>query len=268
MPESSPQPLEQMLVLAAAAVLGLAVGSFLNVVIYRLPRGESVVAPGSRCRNCGHALSAFENVPVVSWLVLGGRCRWCRQPIWARYPLVELLTGALFALAVLEFGVTLQSVLVCAFAAALTVIAFIDLDHLVIPDSLNVVLVITALVAAVTSRRFVPAFEGAALAGALIGAVYLLTRGTGMGLGDVKLAAVMGLFLGYPAGPVAALSAFVIGAALAMPILMVGRRGRRDALPFGPFLVLGALIITYAPLLVYGPIAAYRSLIERHALGA
>lgn len=250
-----------------AALVGLTFGSFLNVVIYRIPRSESIAFPASHCPNCGHALVAWENVPVVSWFALRGRCRSCRAPISSRYPLVELLTAALFGLCVLEFGLSLAALSAALLSAFVVVTVFVDIDHLLILDVLTVPAAVAGLALAVASGRTIPALEGAALGAALFGVIYLATRGAGLGLGDVKLAACLGIYLGWPAAIAAFASSFVIGAILAIPVLAMRKRRGRDVLPFGPFLVIGALILTFAPNLVLGPYAAYEAFLYRHLSG-
>jgi leader peptidase (prepilin peptidase) / N-methyltransferase len=239
----------------------LAFGSFLNVVIYRLPRAESLMYPGSHCPACGHALRAADNIPLVSWVMLGGRCRYCKAAIPARYPLVELLSAAVFLLAAVVFGLTIEGVAAAAMGALLIVIAFIDLDHLLVLDATTIAGAAIALAAALATHRLVPALEGAAAGALIFGVIYGLTRGAGMGLGDVKLAAMLGLFLGFPSMLFAVIAAFIIGAVLAIPVLLARRRGRRDALPFGPFLVMAAMLGMFAPGAIVGPYDAYRDLL-------
>lgn len=245
-----------------AGVFGLLVGSFLNVVVYRVPRGESVVFPPSRCPSCGHDLSAWENVPVVSWIGLRGRCSACRAPISVRYPLVELLTGALFALAVLEYGPTFAGVAVCLLSAALAAILFFDLDHLLIPDAFVVPCAVAAIAFAISQGRLVAGLESAAIAGGAFALVHFATRGRGLGLGDVKLAAALGLAMPVASGVALIAVSFVIGAIVALPVLIAGSRGRRDALPFGPFLVTAAYLLVFAPHAAFGPFDAYRHWME------
>lgn len=250
-----------------AALIGLAIGSFLNVVIYRVPRGESIVFPASRCTACGHTLSVWENIPVFSWLVLRGRCRACRTPISPRYGLVEVMTAALFGLCVMEFGLSLAALAAALLCAYLIVTVFVDIDHLLILDVVTVPVALAGFAIALFSSRAVPALEGAALGAALFGLIYLGTRGAGLGLGDVKLAACLGIFLGLVSALAAFAAAFVIGAVLALPVLALRKRRGRDVLPFGPFLVIGALILTFAPGLVFGPYAAYQAFLYRHLGG-
>jgi len=235
-------------------------GSFLNVVIYRLPRGESLAFPGSHCPSCGHALVPFENVPLVSWVALRGRCRYCGVAIASRYPLVETLTACLFTLSFLEFSQPVVALGACALGALLIVIAFIDLDHLLVLDSTTIAGAVLGIALAFATHRIVTALEGALAGAAIFGAIHLLTRGAGMGLGDVKLAGMLGLFVGFPPMLWTAAAAFIIGALLAIPVLLARRRGRRDALPFGPFLVIAAILATFAPALFSGPYDAYRAL--------
>jgi leader peptidase (prepilin peptidase)/N-methyltransferase len=257
----------EMLTGAIAALIGLAIGSFLNVVIYRVPLGESIMFPASRCPSCQRPLSAWENIPVLSWLALGGRCRSCHAAISSRYPLVELLTAALFCLSALEFGFGLAGLAAALLSAFLIVTVFVDIDHLLILDVVTFPVAGAGLVIAVLAGRGVPALEGAALGTVLFGLIYLGTRGAGLGLGDVKLAACVGIFLGLTNALAAFAAAFVIGAILALPVLALRKRRGRDVLPFGPFLVLGALILTFAPGLVFGPYAAYQAFLYRHLGG-
>ncbi|MDQ2817912.1 MAG: prepilin peptidase, partial [Candidatus Eremiobacteraeota bacterium] len=192
-----------------AAAVGLLVGSFLNVVIYRLPRDESIAFPASHCPRCDHRLSLWENVPLLSWLVLRGRCRWCAAGISLRYPLVEASTAALFCLAALEFGPSEAAVAACILSSALIAVTFIDLDHLLILDRLTLCAASAGLLLAAVSGRLLGSLEGAAFGCLLFGVIYVLTRGAGMGLGDVKLAAAVGLYLGLAGSVAAFASAFV-----------------------------------------------------------
>jgi leader peptidase (prepilin peptidase)/N-methyltransferase len=234
-------------IVVSAALFGLIVGSFLNVVIYRMPRGESIAYPASHCPVCSHTLSWTENIPLVSWLVQGGRCRHCRASISSRYPLVEAMTAALFAVTALVYGISIEALAVALLAATLVAVVFIDLDHLLI---LDVVLVPAALIGifdALVYGRIGDALLGALVGAAIFGLLFLVTRGAGMGLGDAKLALVLGLFLGLHLTIAAIAFSFIFGSLLMLPVLAAGSRGRRDAVPFGPFLVLGALVALYVP---------------------
>ncbi|MBV8668894.1 MAG: prepilin peptidase [Candidatus Eremiobacteraeota bacterium] len=255
------------LLVAIAGLVGLAIGSFLNVVIYRVPRDESISFPPSHCTVCGHLLSAGDNVPVISWLVLRGRCRYCGDPISSRYPLVELMTAALFVVSVLRFGASLQTLAAAVLSAYLIVTVFVDIDHLLILDVVTVPVAIAALIIALVQGQALPALAGAATGAALFGLLYIVTRGTGLGLGDVKLAACLGLFIGWPNTLAMSAASVVIGAIIAVPLLVARKRRGRDVVPFGPFLVLGALIMTFAPALVLGPYQAYQEFLFRRASG-
>ena len=230
-----------MLVLAVF-VLGLLLGSFLNVCIYRLHRGESLITPPSRCPACGRRLRAGELIPVVSYLLQGRRCRGCSTPLHWRYPLVELLTGLLYVALYLYYpGVDffLQAFLY----SVLLVIAFIDLEHQIIPNRL--VLLLGAFALLVQLLR--PALPwGSALWGVLAGGGFLfllavVSRG-GMGGGDVKLMAALGFWYGWQLTLLLLFLAFLLGGLTGIILLATGRKKRKDPVPFGPFLVLGAFI--------------------------
>lgn len=257
----------QFFSITIATLFGLAIGSFLNVVIYRVPREESVSFPPSHCPACGHPLSALDNVPIFSWLWLHGRCRWCHKPISVRYPLVELMTAGLFIVSVLRFGISLQTLAGMLMSAYLVVTVFVDLDHLLILDVITLPVAIGALVISLFGGYAVPALEGALTGAVLFGLLYIVTRGTGLGLGDVKLAACLGLFIGWPDTLAMSAAAVIIGALVAVPVLLTRKRRGRDVVPFGPFLVLGALIMMFAPGLVLGPYHAYQEYLLRRAGG-
>jgi leader peptidase (prepilin peptidase) / N-methyltransferase len=223
--------------------LGAAVGSFLNVVIHRLPRGESLVKPRSRCPGCGVPLRAVDNVPLVSWLVLRGRCRSCHAPISPRYPLVEVVTAAVFVAVALARGVDNDLVLELPFAAVLVAVAAIDLEHRIVPNRIVIPAAVFGLVAAaLVDFGQLPELliAGAAAFTALF--VAALAYPGGMGMGDVKLAGIMGLYLGAAVAP-ALLAAFTAGAGVGLAILArEGVSARKRAVPFAPFLALGGLV--------------------------
>ncbi len=225
-----------------AGVLGAMFGSFLNVVIWRLPRGESVVAPPSACPGCGTRIRPFDNVPVLSWLLLRGRCRDCASRISPRYPLVEALTAALLVTVVLVKGADRDALLGIAFVLLLVPVTFIDLDHRIIPNRLMLIGAVLApvLVLFTNPDDIVEHLIAALAAGGFLLAAALARPG-GMGMGDVKLAGVMGLFLGRDVGPamlVALVAGSLVGAAI---IARKGSAGRKTAVPFGPFLALGGV---------------------------
>ncbi len=233
--------------LAAAAVAGLLVGSFLNVVAHRLPRGESIVSPGSRCPACGAPVAFFDNVPVLSWILLTGRCRTCRAPIAVRYPLLELSNGVLWALVfwrALSWCDFVSGALLCSVCLALLAI---DTDFQILPDAITLpgIAAGLALSFCAVSRTPLQALLGAALgAGGLFLVAFLYEKAAGqegMGLGDVKMLGMIGAFLG-PAGVLvtilaASLSGSIVGIAL---IVLRGGDGK-TRLPFGVFLALGAI---------------------------
>ena len=230
-----------------AGVLGAVFGSFLNVVIHRLPRRESLVRPASHCPNCGTQVKPYDNVPILSWLALRGHCRGCGASISVRYPLVEALTAALCAGSVLTHHTAAGIGLSVALILIVVPAALIDLEHRIIPNRITALGAVLALAIGVA---FDPAGEPARLiAGAGAGGFLLLAALAypgGMGMGDVKLAGVMGLFLGAAVGP-ALLIALIGGVVLgAIVIARAGAEaGRKTAVPFGPFLALGALLAVF-----------------------
>jgi leader peptidase (prepilin peptidase)/N-methyltransferase len=229
-------------------VSGTVFGSFFNVVIHRLPRGESLVLPGSHCPHCGRAIRWWDNIPLVSFLLLGGRCRYCRRPISWRYPAVELVTGLLLTAAWLRFGPSgewLAWLTASLLTLLLVPIFFIDLEHRLVPNVITYPGIVAGLLLAAAGGRLVNAAIVAAGAGLVFLAIALLSRG-GMGGGDVKLAAMLGAFLGWPDAAVGILLAFIGGAAVGVALIVAGLRTRKDAIPFGPALATGALIALYA----------------------
>ncbi len=232
---------------ALAASFGLIFGSFLNVVAYRLPRGESLATPASRCPGCDTPIKPYDNVPVLSWLLLRGRCRACGTSIAWRYPAVELATGALMAAVVVAFGAD-RVWLGLAFVALLVPVTVIDIDFRIIPNKLMILGTVAApAILVLTDREALPEhlIAGAAAGGFLL--VAAIAYPAGMGMGDVKLALVMGLFLGRDVG-VAMLVALVAGSVLGAAVIAVkgAGEGRKTAIPFGPFLALGSLVALFA----------------------
>jgi leader peptidase (prepilin peptidase)/N-methyltransferase len=227
------------------AFFGLLIGSFLNVVAYRVPRRESLVTPGSHCPSCDMPLKPWDNIPVLSWLLLSGRCRGCTDPIARRYPLVEAMTAVLFgAVAVVHLHDTPRLVLGIVLVAFLVPIALIDLDHKLIPNRLTAP---AAILAIVLGTALDPGGEVERLIAGLAAATALalpsLLHPGGMGMGDAKLVGVLGLFLGQAIVP-AFFVAFVAGTALGIAIILRKgmSEGRRTKIPFGPFLALGGVV--------------------------
>lgn len=239
------------LLLALTAALGLAVGSFLNVVIHRVPRRESVARPPSACPGCGHPIRWYDNVPVLSWVLLRGRCRDCRSRISVRYPLVEAATAALFVLVVLRFGVTVAVPVYAYLAATGLALALIDIDVRRLPDA--IVLPSYPVVAVGLALASWGAGDWGTLGRAGLGGLALLTfygvlflvYPKGMGLGDVKLSGLLGAALawvGWGALVVGAFAAFLTGGLVSLALLATGRARRGTAIPFGPWMLIGAAI--------------------------
>jgi leader peptidase (prepilin peptidase)/N-methyltransferase len=231
-----------------AGVLGAIMGSFLNVVAYRLPRHESLITPASRCPRCDTPVKPYDNIPVLSWLLLRGHCRSCGEPISVRYPLVELITGVLCIGAVVAGDSSVHIGLCLGLILLIVPIALIDLEYRLIPNRLTLS---GAVLAVALGLALDPGGEpGRLIAGASAGGFLLLAALAypgGMGMGDVKLAGMMGLFLGSAVAPallVALLSGTLVGVAI------IARKGaavgRKTAVPFGPFLALGAVVAVFA----------------------
>jgi leader peptidase (prepilin peptidase) / N-methyltransferase len=232
------------LAIVLAAVGGLIVGSFLNVVAHRLPRGESLVKPRSRCPQCGTQLRPIDNVPVISWLALRGRCHHCGAPISARYPAVELVTAALYVAVVASQDDAVRIVLGLLLVTVLVPITLIDLDHRIIPNKITGPAAVAALIAIAALD---PDFLLEAVIGGLAGGGFFFIAAVlyprGMGMGDVKLAGVLGVYLGRAVAPailIALIAGVMVGAAI---IARKGaKEGRKTAVPFGPFLALGGIV--------------------------
>jgi leader peptidase (prepilin peptidase)/N-methyltransferase len=240
-----------------AALLGLVTGSYLNVVIHRLPRRVSTVLPRSRCPACGAPIRPLDNVPIVSWLALRGRCRDCGSPISARYPLVEAAAAVLFVLSAERFGLTLAALAAALLCALLLALAAIDVEHLLLPDRLTL-----PGIAAGVALQPVTGWAGAGwrgLAGGLLGAAlgagvllaayglwWLVRREEGLGLGDVKMLAMIGAFLGWKGVVVSLFVGAAAGAVFGLSAMALGRAGLRSKVPFGAFLAAGALVALFA----------------------
>ena len=243
----------------SAAVLGAIVGSFVNVVIYRLPRGESLVRPGSHCPGCGGAVRAYDNVPLISWAALRGRCRACRTRISVRYPVVEAATAGLFAAAAIRFGLIAELGAYLVLFAALVAVAAVDLEHYIVPRKIVYMAAVLAapfLVAQVVvggdPRRLVDAAIAGAASFVVLGLVHMI-QPEGMGFGDVRLAGLDGALLGFLGLGEAAVGLFlgVAAGALAGVVLVALGRSRKTKLPFAPFLAAGTVAaVLVGPLLV------------------
>ena len=230
--------------------LGLAIGSFLNVCIYRLPRGESVVSPGSRCPSCGRRLRWFENVPVLGYVLFGGRCRTCRAAVSPMYPIVEAGTALLFLLQYWQLGWQPLLGVRLVFVAAMIVLFVIDLQHRILP---NVITLPGVVIGVAVSLLFEPGWQasliGVAAGGGVlwvVGEVYFRLRGEeGMGMGDVKMLAMIGAFLGWQLMLVTLLIASLAGSVFGGGMILLNRGSMKYALPLGSFLAAGTLIATH-----------------------
>jgi leader peptidase (prepilin peptidase) / N-methyltransferase len=237
-----------LLLVAGCALLGLMVGSFLNVVIHRVPAGESVVAPRSRCPKCGTELANRDNIPVVSWLLLRGKCRTCGTPISPRYPLVEALTAVLFGVVAARIGFEPELPAFLVLTAFLIALSAIDLDTFLLPKKLvwpaffaGVVLLGGASLIEGETQDAIEAAAGSAIAFGLLFLIHFISP-KGMGFGDVRLAAVLGLYLGYlelPTVGVGLFLSFLVASVVGVGLMVAKKRGRKDRVPFGPFLAVG-----------------------------
>lgn len=233
----------RLLHVLTAALFGLAVGSFVNVVASRLPAGRSLVRPGSACPGCGVAIVWHDNIPILSFVLLRGRCRACAMAIAWRYPAVEATTGALWALAWWTWGPTVDVAVAVIFVTALVAITAIDVEHQIIPDVITLPGIVTGLVANLATERvnWVDSALGIVVGGGIF-LVIILASGGGMGGGDMKLGAMFGAFLGWKVTLVALFVAVVLGGGLALILLASGRVKRKDPIPFGPFLAAGGAV--------------------------
>jgi leader peptidase (prepilin peptidase) / N-methyltransferase len=234
-----------------AFILGAVVGSFLNVCIYRLPKNVSIVFPPSRCPGCGKHIRWFDNIPIISYILLAGRCRSCKTRISIRYPLVELLNALLTLFLFMRFGPTLAFLVLFLFCSAMVVITFIDLDHQIIPDIIS----LPGIVAGFIFSFFIPqlgwlnSLIGIVLGGGslwLVAAGYeLLTKKEGMGGGDIKLLAMMGAFFGWKAIPFIIFVSSLTGSVIGVTVMLIGKKDSKLAIPFGPFLASGAVLYIF-----------------------
>jgi len=237
--------------LVLGAAIGLCIGSFLNVVIYRVPIGQSIATPPSRCRKCGYQLQWYDNIPVLSWLFLRGRCRKCGVGVSMQYPIVELITGALFVLVIWMTPpgplLATRLILVCILIALFG----IDLEHQILPNAITLPgIVIGVLLSLIAPPGWRDALIGVLLGGgvlyAIAGAYYLWRREEGMGMGDVKMLAMIGAFLGWKAVLVTLVLSSFAGAFIGLALMALQRGTMKFALPFGTFLAIGAIVAMFA----------------------
>ncbi len=231
-----------------AAALGLLFGSFLNVVIYRLPAGRSIVMPRSRCPYCDGEIRVLDNIPVISFLLLKGRCSRCGAPIAWRYPLIELATAALFVACAARFGLTAEAAISALFCMLMLTLAMIDADHYLLPDRLTLPGIILGLALQPWLQRttFLEAVAGVLIgAGSLVLTInfwYWLREEEGMGMGDVNMLALVGAFLGWEGVAITLFSSALAGAAAGLALVVTGKLNLRSKLPFGTFLAVGAVV--------------------------
>jgi len=227
-------------------ILGLIIGSFLNVVIYRLPEGKSIVYPPSHCPDCGHKLSPLELIPVLSYIFLRGKCKSCRTDISIRYPIIELLTGIIFIINYIYISDLISLTAGLIFSSLLVVLTMIDFDHQILPDKLTLGGLIVGFIFSFFRSDITVIYSliGVLAAGGLLFLIAYLSKG-GMGGGDIKMMAMVGSFT----GPIIAVSSIFLGAVIALiahlPGLVSGKTGMKTKLPFGPFLALASLIFWF-----------------------
>lgn len=223
-------------------IFGLIIGSFCNVVIYRLPQGKSIITPGSRCSSCTAPIHPWDNIPVLSYLLLRGRCRACKEHISFRYPSVEFVSGVLYVLLWFKLGFSIPFAVYAALTSTLLTVALIDYDHKIIPNAVTLPGIIIGLGLSLWALPITPL---ASLLGILLGGVFfyliaLVSKG-GMGGGDIKLIAMIGAFLGWQGALFTIFSGALLGSLVGVTLMLLGKKGRKDKVPFGPFLSAGAI---------------------------
>lgn len=234
-----------------AFCLGLCIGSFLNVCISRLPLGQSIVSPGSRCPACGMPIAFYDNIPVVSWLLLKASCRSCGQPIAFRYPLVEIAAGVIAVLVVMQFGPGVSALIYFLFICALLTVSVIDLDHRIIPDSISLPGIAAGFGASflLPEITWIQSLGGILAGGGILYAValgyFLFTGNDGMGGGDIKLLAMIGAFIGWKGVFFTIFTASLTGTLIGVVAMLAAGKNLKFAVPFGPFLSLGAVFYVF-----------------------
>ncbi|MBI3815576.1 MAG: prepilin peptidase [Nitrospinae bacterium] len=233
-------------------LFGTAIGSFSNVCIYRLPRKVSIVTPSSRCPACGKSISPLDNIPIISFIMLRGKCRFCRSPISWQYPIVEIITGLTYLLLYLKFHISFPVLIhngtslfpvYAILCTSLIIIAFIDLEHKIIPDVITIPGILIGLTVSFTMPHITAlnSIKGLLIGGGLFYVAAVLSRG-GMGGGDIKLIAMIGSFLGWKTTLLTIFLGSFIGSIVGITLMVLKKKGRKDMIPFGPFLSLGAII--------------------------
>lgn len=242
--------------LVLTIIFGLIIGSFLNVLIYRIPNQMSIISPASHCPNCQHSIAWYDNIPIISYIILKGKCRYCKQNISSRYLVVELLNASLWVLALHYYQITELFFLSIIVISLLIVIAFIDLDKMIIPDSLNLSILIIGVLSIVLKKNFSNILlitQIDQLIGLVIGLILLLIvvfidkifKKEVMGGGDIKLIGAIGLFLGWQLVLLGIILGSMIGTLIELPQRLVKIKKESEPFPFGPYLVIGFLIAMY-----------------------
>ncbi len=240
------------LLVGACVLLGLIFGSFANVLVYRLPRGESIVMPGSHCPSCGHTIAWFENIPLISWLLLKGHCHHCGAAISVRYPLLELCMGLTWGYMAWHFGGGLELVMALILSAMLWVLTWIDLETGLLPDAITLPGIGTGIVFSLATGHLMDGAMGAVAGYGVFWVIakifFLLTGREGMGYGDFKLLAMLGAFLGWQALPFVIFLSSLCGAVVGSLYLLLARKHADTQIPFGPYLAASAMVF-----LLWGP---------------
>lgn len=242
---------EEAILITLFFILGAMLGSFANVFIYRWPRGESVVKPRSYCYNCKKQIAWYDNIPILAWFILRGKCRSCGAKYSFRYAFIELLMGTFFALTIWYFGLSLTALEVLVLGFGLITSSIIDLDHMLLPDEFTLSGIVLGLGFALINpeRSFVDAFLGFLIGGGslwLLAYLYFIfTKKEGMGGGDIKLLAWLGAFLGWQAIPFIIMTSAIIGSIIGIAVGLRSKEGFQAAIPFGPFLSLAGLMYVF-----------------------
>ncbi len=242
-----PEPLSMIM----AFIFGACIGSFLNVCISRMPQSISIVKPGSRCPDCKTPIRAYDNIPILSFLWLRGKCRGCAKSISVRYPLIEALTGGLAVAVLLKFGLSFDAAVYFIFMCALVVITFIDIDHQIIPDIISLPGIPVGILASIllSSLTFWESIIGAVFGGGILLSIawgyYLFTGKEGMGGGDIKLLAMIGAFVGWQGVVFTIFLSSVTGTVVGVLLMAFARKDLKFAVPFGPFLSIGAIVYVF-----------------------
>src|SRR5680860_1649963 len=232
-------------------MLGLIVGSFSNVCIYRIPKNESIVYPASHCPKCSSKIKPYDNIPLLSYILLKGRCRNCKSKISIRYPIVELVTGLIYLIIYLIYGLSVQTLIYILLSSALIIIAFIDLDEEIVPDVISVPGIVIGFIISffVPYISFINSALGIVVGGGIILIIGLagsvIFKKEAMGGGDVKLAAMIGAFLGWRYIIISLFLGFFLGALAGIILILSKIKKREDVIPFGPFIVLGSFITLF-----------------------